>query len=130
MPATCLMKLRLTPAVVAEMEETIRDAVAGKNNDPTNATYLKIHQVLQQSKSDKRGVVVEMGAQGVAELKSRAEFNVGINGVCQENLGWSTDPADKGYWLGRMRAYKALLAQINAITELAPTAVNAKKLGG
>lgn len=113
-----LVEVRLTPAVLAEMVETMRDAVAGKTNDPTNATYIKVHQALQQSKANKRGgIVISLDQHDLAELKGRAEFNVGSNGVCQENLGWSTDPSDKGYWLGRMRAYTALLAQINAITE-------------
>lgn len=107
------MQVRLTPAVLAEMAETIQDAVSGKNVDPTDETYRKIHQAAQAAKSNKHGLVIELDAKDVAELKSRAEFNVGPNGVCLENLGWSTDPADKGYWLGRMRAYKGLLAQIN-----------------
>lgn len=107
------MQLRLTPAVLAEMAETIQDAVAGKGADPTHATYRKIQQAAQSAKANKRGLVVELDNKDVAELKSRAEFNVGPDGVCLENLGWSTDPADKGYWLGRMRAYKGLLAQIN-----------------
>lgn len=107
------MQIRLTPTVLAEMAETMQDALVGKGNDPTNETYRKIHQATQQTNAPKRGIVVDLSEKDIAELKSRAEFNVGPNGVCMENLGWSSDPADKGYWLGRMRAYKSLLVQIN-----------------
>lgn len=108
------MQLRLTPAVLAEMSETIKDAMAGKGNDPTDATYRKIHLAALAAAPKARGILVEVDEQDLLELRGRAEFNVGPNGVCMENLGWSTDPADKGYWLGRMRAYKGLLSQIQA----------------
>lgn len=108
--------LRVTPAVLDEIEPAIADALANKNNnDPSDETYRKIHQARQQANSLRRGVMVSLNERDVAELKSRADYNVGPAGVCQENLGWSSDPADRGYWLGRMRAYKALLAQIAAI---------------
>lgn len=111
-----LVKLRLTPAVLGEMEGAIFDALAGKNPCDTDATYLKIHEALQkEGRTPKKGLVIEFDARDVAELHSRADYNVGREGVCQENLGWSTALEDRGYWLGRMRAYKALLAQIEAL---------------
>lgn len=108
------MKLRITPAVLAEMAETIQDAVAGTTADPTHATYRKIHNAALASNATSRGLLLDFDADDIAELRSRAQFNVGPDGVCMENLKWSTDPADKGYWLGRMRAYKGLLAQIDS----------------
>lgn len=110
------MNIRLTPAILAEIEETMLDAIKGTNNDPSNSTYCKIYAALQQQlKTAKRGIVIQANIRDLDELRSRAEFNVGDNGVCKENLTWSTDPVDKGYWLGRMKAYKSLLAQIEAL---------------
>ena len=108
------MKIRLTPAVLAEMRDTMADAVAGKTNDPSDATYAKIHQALHAASGADRGLALDLNDADIAELKSRAEFNAGPNGPSPENIGWSSDPADKGYWLGRLRAYKSLLAQIEA----------------
>jgi len=108
--------IRLSPTVLAEMEGALKDAWCQQFDDPTNATYRKIFSAVREQKDwDQKGVVIEADEADIKELKSRAEWNVGANGVCQENIGWSSDPQDRAYWRGRMRAYRALLSQIDKI---------------
>jgi len=115
---TNTIPLRFSPVILDEMQDAIHDAVE-KTDDPTNITYLKIHHALQKKSNDRRyGITVTLNAQDVAELKSRAEYNVGRNGVCQENLDCSYSPEDRRYWNGRMRSYKAFLTQLNKLTQI------------
>lgn len=107
--------IRLTPSILLEMEEAIEDAVKAKCADKSNALYQKIRAALESGKGTKRGLVLDVDDQCLDELRDRTLWNVGPDGVCKENLGWSTDAVDKGYWLGRMRAYNALLVQLNKL---------------
>lgn len=112
MPA--LTKLRITSALQREMEDAITDArtnLIRNTPDPSDKVYLKIHAAIEAVTGD-RPVVIEVSPEDVAELKSRAEYEVGANGVCDENIRCSSEFADRAYWLGRKRAYSALLRQI------------------
>lgn len=112
------MMLRITPAIQSEVEGAIEDAVGRKGSDPSDGVYLKIHAAMKASKGVKT-VSIEPDDNEVRELKSRAEYEVGPNGVCAENIADCYEFADRAYWLGRQRAYKALLKQINAGLALA-----------
>lgn len=111
------MKIHLTPAVIAEMEETIQDAIKAANPTSEDLTYRKIHAALVSTKLTRRGLLIDLNEDDLREIRSRTETNVGRDGVCQENLQWSSDPADRGYWLGRMRAYTSLQNQLNRLVE-------------
>lgn len=109
------MKLRITPAIQSEVEDAMTDARANEQRghpDPSDSVYLKIHAAMESYPGTKP-VVIEATDQEVSELRSRATYEVGANGVCDENIAESSDMADRAYWLGRKRAYTALLNQIN-----------------
>lgn len=104
------MKLHITPAVLSEMEGAITDARAnalginGDYRDPSDPTYLKIADAITS-----RGATIEADENDLRELNSRAKYVV--EDVVPDNLSWGTD---RGYWLGQLRAYRALLKQMNA----------------
>lgn len=110
------MKLRITPAIQSEVEGPIEDALAHQARnivDPSDAVYLKIKAAANAVKGI-RTVTIEADAADVRELVSRAENEVGVGGVCNENIADIHDFADRAYWLGRKRAYCALLRQLKA----------------
>lgn len=108
------MKLRITPAIQYECENAIVDATQPNRGDadPSDGVYLKIHASMEAKKGVK-AVVIDADGVDIRELKSRAEYEVGPNVVCAENIADCYEFSERAYWLGRQRAYKALLKQIN-----------------
>jgi len=114
------MKLRISPTILDEVSAAIEDALGHHDKDwcdPTDATYLKINAAANAAKSHKRGFLIDVDADDIAELKDRAEYNVGPYGVCNENLDYAYDKHDRAYWLNRSRAYTGLLKQIAALKQ-------------
>lgn len=111
-----LKKIRITPAIQQAFEDPIMDALARPADgpkDPSDGLYLKVHAAMQARNGD-GPVVIEADADDLKELRSRADYEVGSMGVCQENIASSTAVEDRMYWLGRQRAYRALLKQVQA----------------
>lgn len=107
------MKLRITPSVIDEMEGSLEDCQRG-HGDPTDKTYIKILAAINATQRYwKKGVVIDADDDDIRELKHRADYQVGSGGVCQENIADIMDRSERGYWLGRLNAYRALLRQIN-----------------
>lgn len=107
------MKMRITPALQSEFEMAIEDAIRTKGCYPSDGVYLKIHAAMNASKGVK-AVYIEADEIDVRELKNRAVYEVELDGVCDENIALSNNFTDRAYWLGRKRAYMALLKQIKA----------------
>lgn len=108
------MLLRVTPAMQEYLRDAISDALGRAVSQPSDAVYLKVHEAMQGAKRGGQTVTIVASLADLRELADRANYEVGPGGVCDENLGWSSAPADKTYWMARKRAYKALLAQIDA----------------
>jgi hypothetical protein len=117
------MKLRISPTILDEVSSAIEDALAHQERgtpDPTDPTYLKIDAAANAAKSHKNGFIIEADEADLFELKDRAEYNVGPGGCCYENLqDCRFDKTERIYWFNRIRAYKALLKQIAALTRQA-----------
>lgn len=73
--------------------------------------YLKIKAAIDAVKGI-RPVTIDADATDIRELISRADNEVGVGGICNENIADCHDFADRAYWLGRKRAYGALLKQM------------------
>lgn len=111
-----LKQIRITPAIQQAFEDPITDSLARSADgpqDPSDAVYLKVHAAMQARKGV-GPVVIAADVEDLRELKSRSEYEVGSQGVCQENIADSTSFVDRAYWLGRQRAYRALLKQLTA----------------
>lgn len=107
------MKIKLTPTILDELSCAIEDAQQPGSTDPADVTYRKIAAAAEAGGGYYKPVLVDLDDADVGELKSRAEYNVGPHGVCAENLAYC-HREDRGYWLGRLNAYRALLRQIAA----------------
>lgn len=108
------MKIKITKAIQEELRETISDAFGHKQNgmlDPSDPIYIKIGNA--QGFGSGKTITVDADETDAAELKSRAMYEAGPDGVCNENISWSSDFYDRAYWLGRKRAYTALLKQLS-----------------
>lgn len=117
------MKIRITPAIQREFEDPIADALAGLKcgaRDPSDGVYIKVYAAMQTLKRP-GPVSIDADEAEAGELKSRAEYEVGPNGVCAENISYSSDFRDRLYWLCRKRAYTALLRQITGSTPVVTT---------
>ena len=110
------MKIRLTPCILDEVRDAVCDVMSKVNDndvlitdDPSDHVYFKIANAQRKNGA----TVIDADERDVQELMSRALYN--IESVIPENLEYySSYPEDRGYWLGRMRAYKSLVKQINA----------------
>lgn len=102
------MQIRITNALLRELEQTLeytkRRQGTGKP-DPSDPVYLKI----LAAPKGKTGCVIDADAADVAELLSRAEYDIE---TCDDNITDTTIFAEKAYWMGRKRSYKALIRQI------------------
>lgn len=101
------MKIRITPTILEEFAETCAASLGRQGTDradPSDPVYLKIHGAELFSPT-KAGVVIDATPAEVAELKSRAEFDIE---TCQENMEGGLDFP---YWAGRLSAFRALLRQ-------------------
>jgi hypothetical protein len=101
------MKITITPTILEEVNETCGEAVERIGTDrvdPSDPVYIKI----ANAPRTKSGCVIDADSTEVAELRSRAEFDIE---VCKENLG---EGCDLPYWRGRLAAYRALLKQVIA----------------
>lgn len=99
------MKVRITKTILDEFEETCSEAlgrIGTVRQDPSDPVYIKI----ANAKKTKAGCIVEADTVDIAELHSRAEFDIE---TCRENLG---EGMDLPYWRGRLAAYRSLLRQI------------------
>lgn len=99
------MKLNISTTLYDEMEPAIEDAVKNRARgtpDPSDPVYLKIHEATWR----KTGIVIDVDAGELAELRDRAEYKIE---VAIENM--SDEPP---FWRGQLRAWRALLRQIEA----------------
>lgn len=105
-----MKKIRITPTVQDEVEPAIEDSLARQakgESQVADSLYIKIHAACEALK--KSGpVTVELDDDELHELKDRAEYQ--LECVVPDNLPCS-DPCERAYWLGRKRAYTALLKQ-------------------
>jgi hypothetical protein len=112
------MKLKLTSAILAEMEGAMSDSLRLQgtlNEDPSNETYRKIHAAMKSAEeAGRKTVYFEADDKDVKELLDRIDFEIGPNGTCTINIGEYSDFSERAYWLGRKRAYAALLKQIKS----------------
>lgn len=108
------MLVRITPAMQEYLRDAIEDSVKRQAPGPSDAVYLKIDEAQKAAKRHGQTLTIVATAADLRELADRATYEVGPGGVCDENIGWSSEPADKTYWTARKRAYKALLAQVEA----------------
>lgn len=109
------MKVRITACILDEVRDAISDVLNKVNEDgvlvtedPSDYVYFKIANAL-----DKKGpCVIDADDRDVKELISRADYN--ITSVIPENLEYfgNSYPEDRYYWIGRLRAYKALMKQL------------------
>lgn len=106
------MLVRITPSMQEYLSDAIADSVAREAPQPTDGVYLKVHEAVKAAKRPGLTVTIVASAADLRELTSRANYECGPGGVCDENIGWSSTPTDKAYWMARKRAYKALLAQV------------------
>jgi len=101
------MKIRISTTLYEEMEPAIEDAVKNRacgTPDPSDPVYLKLHEAVWK----KSGIVLDLTDAEVCELRSRAEYKIE---VAQENM--RDEPP---FWRGQLRAWRALLGQINNTT--------------
>lgn len=108
------MPIRITPALHDAFAESLADArqnALRNNPDAADPVYLKIATAWPAA--TKRGILIEVTADELAELRSRTANELGPGGVCAENLGWSSDFTDRAYWMGRQRAFAALQRQLD-----------------
>lgn len=108
------MKVRITPTIMDEIQYTIADSLErledNRITDPTDHTYIKIGQAA----GDKNSCTFEADEADIKELRERALYNVDSTGVVWENLSDAYDKYERAYWLSRLRAYRALLKQLEA----------------
>lgn len=110
------MKVRLTPCILDEVRDAVCDVMSKVTDDgilvtsdPSDHVYFKI----ANAQTKKGATVIDADERDVEELMARALYN--IESVIPENLEYyGSYPEDRGYWLGRLRAYKALVKQIHA----------------
>ena len=116
--------VRITPTIQSEVEGPIEDALrremAGEL-DPSDTVYLKIHRAMLAVQRV-RPVTIKASHTDLRELYSRADNEIGPTGICSENLADCYEFADRTYWLGRARAYRALFKQVS--THLAAAGEN------
>lgn len=117
------MLVRITPAMQEYLSDAIADSLRRPEPQPGDAVYLKVHEAKQAAKRPGQTVTIVASTADLRELASRASYEAGPGGVCDENIGWSSAAVDKTYWMARKRAYKALLAQVEAHM---PPAANAR----
>lgn len=108
------MKVRITPTIMDEIQYTIADSLGrleeNRITDKTDYTYIKIGQAA----GDKSSCTFEADEADIKELRERAIFNVEKPyGTCWQNLADAYDKHERAYWSGRLRAYNALLKQLN-----------------
>lgn len=115
------MLLRITPAMQEYLSDAIEDSVKRQAAQASDGVYLKIHDARRAAKKAGQTVTIVASSADLRELSSRCENEVGSNGVCDENIGYSSAFADRAYWMSRKRAYKALQAQLEA--HMVPAAV-------
>lgn len=115
-PEEKTFSVRITPAIQNEVEGPIEDALRREKAgeiDPTDVVYLKIHEAMQRARRI-RPVLIQASLADLRELASRAENEIGPTGICSENIADCYDFADRAYWLGRARAYRALFKHVSA----------------
>lgn len=101
------MQVSLSPSVMDVLDSLIDDAKAGLA--PT--VYLKI----DTARSYKgKNLIVEIDEVDAAELISKCEYEVGSNGGCRESMRMAWDPSERALWMGRERAFQALLKRLKA----------------
>jgi hypothetical protein len=99
------MKLKISTTLYDEMEPAIEDAVKNRARgtpDPSDPVYLKIHEATWR----KTGIMIDVDTGELAELRDRATYKIE---VALENM--SDEPP---FWRGQLRAWRALLRQIDA----------------
>ena len=103
------MKLRISETIQDEVTPAIEDSLARLDNpQKTDSVYVKINAAIEARKGVGT-VVIDATPDEVAELVDRAKYQ--LECVIPDNLPCS-DPYDRAYWVGRKRAYKALLEQV------------------
>lgn len=108
------MLVRITPAMQEYLSDAISDALGRAVPQPSDAVYLKVQEARKGAKRPGQTVTIVASVADLRELADRANYEAGPGGVCDENIGWSSEPADKTYWMARKRAYKSLLIQVEA----------------
>jgi len=105
------MNLQITDAILYDVEPAIEDAIgrATGSTDPTDPTYLKIHN----GKKNSRGCVIDANEADLKELISRGKYKIE---VAIENI---QNNDDAPHWRGQLRAWRSLIEKAKLIqTEL------------
>lgn len=97
------MKLQITYAILSDVEPAVEDALGRQtgSTDPTDPTYLKIHNGTPNS----RGVVIDADMADLKELIDRGKYKIE---VALENVA---DNYDAPHWRGQLKAWRSLVAK-------------------